>query len=224
MLPDDATARTLIEKGIPADQHETHVWGYTRMLVSKIAQRLGFYKLGSEYDELLSAAYLVVVRDVVPGYDPSKVVDGNWVNVWRAYLAQHVRGEVGREANRLRNGGTYHTRHEADHEPVMVEALPYRRDEEGFTEVAVIDPLSLIEDDDEPAVDMAAGLALLRPLERAVIRHRYGLDGCDPADVQGTSERLCITRGQVEALEASGLAKLRARLGADEVGHVEDAA
>lgn len=192
----DAITQTLVEKGIPADKHEDWVWGYTRMLAGKFAESLGFHKGGQEHDELQSAAYLVVCADVVPGFDPEQVKDGNVERVWKQYLKTHVKGEVGREARRLRNGGTYNTRHESDHEPINVEGLPYRRDAgDDIAEVAIADeidgePLDQLIEEEGAELNEERWALLLRmgksltPDERRAVTLRFGVGGSQPVPIE----------------------------------------
>jgi RNA polymerase primary sigma factor len=61
---------------------------------------------------------------------------------------------------------------------------------------------------------LAAVLDDLAPNERAVLRRRFGLDGDEPETLEAIGRRLDYSRERVRQIEAAGLRKLRALLGA----------
>lgn len=76
-------------------------------------------------------------------FDPARVPEGGDVHgAFRGYASHFIRGECKREARRLRNGGTYHTRREELHDPVSLESIADRRTPDG-------DPVE-VEDDTPP--------------------------------------------------------------------------
>jgi RNA polymerase primary sigma factor len=62
--------------------------------------------------------------------------------------------------------------------------------------------------------DLAAVLDDLAPNERTVLRRRFGLDGDEPETLEAIGQRLDYSRERIRQIEASGLRKLRALLGA----------
>lgn len=213
----DAITRQLVEKGIPEDQHDSGVWGYLHTLVGEFAKERGFQRGGAEHDDMLSAAYVTVCETVVPKFDPAKVTDGNTLRVFQAYMKRHVWGECKWEAQRLRNGGTYNTRDNELYPPVVAEGLPYRRGDDGDTYVAVADPIGMepldilieMEEAKEPLREVVDTIEDLPPLERVVMKMRYSFTGGVGLDAQEVADKLKLTREQVEALEASAVARLQ---------------
>ncbi len=61
---------------------------------------------------------------------------------------------------------------------------------------------------------LAAVLDDLAPNERTVLRRRFGLDGDEPETLETIGRRLDYSRERVRQIEAAGLRKLRALLGA----------
>jgi RNA polymerase sigma factor (sigma-70 family) len=62
--------------------------------------------------------------------------------------------------------------------------------------------------------DLAAVLDDLAPNERTVLRRRFGLDGAEPQTLEAIGQSLDYSRERIRQIEASGLRKLRALLGA----------
>jgi RNA polymerase primary sigma factor len=62
--------------------------------------------------------------------------------------------------------------------------------------------------------ELATVLDDLAENERSVLRRRFGLDGEDPETLEAIGRRLGLTRERVRQIEAAGLRKLRALLGA----------
>jgi RNA polymerase sigma factor (sigma-70 family) len=59
-----------------------------------------------------------------------------------------------------------------------------------------------------PGLAVAEALNRLPPLERAVIEHRFGVQGREQLTLERTGAELGISRRQVRALEAAALARL----------------
>jgi RNA polymerase primary sigma factor len=62
--------------------------------------------------------------------------------------------------------------------------------------------------------DLLSVLDDLAASERAVLRHRFGLEGAEPETPEALGRRLGLTRERVRQIEAAGLRKLRALLAA----------
>ena len=62
--------------------------------------------------------------------------------------------------------------------------------------------------------DLAAVFDDLAPNERTVLRHRFGLEGGEPETLEAIGQRMGYSRERIRQIEASGLRKLRALLGA----------
>ena len=62
--------------------------------------------------------------------------------------------------------------------------------------------------------DLVSVLDDLAASERAVLRHRFGLEGAEPETPAALGRRLGLTRERVRQIEAAGLRKLRALLAA----------
>ena len=62
--------------------------------------------------------------------------------------------------------------------------------------------------------DLAAVFDDLAPNERTVLRHRFGLEGDEPETLEAIGQRMGYSRERIRQIEASGLRKLRALLGA----------
>ncbi len=62
--------------------------------------------------------------------------------------------------------------------------------------------------------DLASVLDDLAENERTVLRHRFGLAGDAPETLEAVGRRLGLTRERIRQIEAAGLRKLRALLGA----------
>jgi RNA polymerase primary sigma factor len=62
--------------------------------------------------------------------------------------------------------------------------------------------------------DLAAVFDDLAPNERTVLRHRFGLEGDEAETLEAIGQRMGYSRERIRQIEASGLRKLRALLGA----------
>ena len=94
---------------------------------SRIARRIAkgyrFVPGGQEEQELIGCAHLVLVRKSHT-YEPAREVYATECGaLFRGYVSQTVTTECRREARRIRNGGTYHTREEIDGVTLSVEAM-----------------------------------------------------------------------------------------------------
>ena len=96
------------------------------------------FRTGSpEEQELESTAFLALVKKSLSFTLGRVPPHGNVHDAFRGYASQYIRKECRREAIRLRNGGTYHTRRETDHEPLI--ALPL--DLTDLSDTAIESPL-----------------------------------------------------------------------------------
>jgi RNA polymerase sigma factor (sigma-70 family) len=179
-----------------------------------IRKHYRFHGGSQEEKELEAVAYLALVR-CSEAFRPSLVPDGGDAEgLFRGWCHPFIRGECQREARRLRNGGTYHTRRETGVAPVMVEELPRKRSEiDGSEYVDVTDHRT--EEEEESVTgpaDMAlAGelLASLDPNERLALQLRFGV-GCGYCHTdREIAEALGVTKEQVAEVERSAFAKLR---------------
>jgi RNA polymerase sigma factor (sigma-70 family) len=62
--------------------------------------------------------------------------------------------------------------------------------------------------------DLVAVFDDLAPNERTVLRHRFGLEGNEPETLEAIGQRMGYSRERIRQIEAAGLRKLRALLGA----------
>ena len=113
-------------------------WG--RAIARGVRRRFNFVKDSQEELELISTAHLAIV-ELARRFDPAKMHSKSdpW-DAFRGWAGIEVRCRCRREARRLRNGGTYHTRREK-----MGEALVVQRLMKG---PHLIDPRSLVDPHD----------------------------------------------------------------------------
>jgi hypothetical protein len=113
---------------------------WARMIARGVRQAFHF-KIGSQEElDLEATAYLAIV-ELVGRFDAAKIPLGGDLNcAFRGWAAIGVRCRCQREARRLRNGGTYHTRREKARKAIVIERLKNGPD--------LIDPLSLVEDEE----------------------------------------------------------------------------
>jgi hypothetical protein len=116
-------------------------WG--RMIARGVRQSFHFVKGSQEEEDLEATAFLAIV-DLARRFDSAKVpIDGDPIGAFRGWAAIEVRCRCRREARRLRNGGTYHTRREEAGKALVVERLLHLSE--------LVDPRSLVElDEPEP--------------------------------------------------------------------------
>jgi hypothetical protein len=118
-------------------------WG--RMIARGVRQSFHFVKGSQEEEDLEATAFLAIV-DLAQRFDSAKVpVDGDPIGAFRGWAAIEVRCRCRREARRLRNGGTYHTRREEAGKALVVERLMHLSE--------LVDPRSLVEVDEQEQED-----------------------------------------------------------------------
>jgi hypothetical protein len=113
---------------------------WARMIARGVRQAFNL-KLGSqEESDLEATAYLTLV-ELVKRFDVVKIpIGGDPNSAFRGWAAICVRCRCQREARRLRNGGTYHTRREKSQKTIVVERLRNGPD--------LVDPRSLVEEEE----------------------------------------------------------------------------
>jgi hypothetical protein len=118
---------------------------WARMIARGVRQAFNF-KVGSqEESDLEATAYLTLV-ELVKRFDAVKLpIGGDPNSAFRGWAAIGVRCRCQREARRLRNGGTYHTRREKTRKTIVIERLKNGPD--------LIDPRSLVEEEENENQD-----------------------------------------------------------------------
>lgn len=98
--------------------------GWARYVARKVRSEFGFGRRSQEEADLESVAYLALVKKVNT-FDPAAWVPlgGDAGLAFRGYAYRYLYYECRAEAERLRNGGTYHTRGKG-RRPVGVHPLP----------------------------------------------------------------------------------------------------
>ena len=97
---------------------------WARSIARGVRADFGFLKGSQEEQELEAEAYLALCRKA-HSFDPSRVPPGgDPAGAFRGYASSYIRCECRREARRLKNGGTYHTRNESGLQTIEVEDLP----------------------------------------------------------------------------------------------------
>ena len=76
------------------------------------------------------------------------------------------------------------------------------------------DPLDALVSLFRERADLVSVLDDLAANERTVLRRRFGLEGDPPEKLEAIGQRLGLTRERIRQIEAAGLRKLRALLGA----------
>jgi RNA polymerase primary sigma factor len=76
------------------------------------------------------------------------------------------------------------------------------------------DPLDALVSLFRERTDLVSVLDDLAANERTVLRRRFGLEGDPPEKLEAIGQRLSLTRERIRQIEAAGLRKLRALLGA----------
>ena len=79
---------------------------------------------------------------------------------------------------------------------------------------ASADPAAILTRLFRERADLVAVFDDLAPNERTVLRHRFGLEGNEPETLEAIGKRMGYSRERIRQIEASGLRKLRALLGA----------
>jgi hypothetical protein len=114
---------------------------WAQMIARGVRQAFHF-KMGSQEEQDLEATAYLALVELMERFDPSKIPSGVDPNhSFRGWAVLEVRCRCLREAYRLRNGGTYHTRREKAQKRVVVERLINGPD--------MVDPRSLVDDDEE---------------------------------------------------------------------------
>lgn len=139
-------AQTLQALPTQATHHSAHIavtdhMRWAKMIARGVREAFHF-RIGShEEQDLEATAYLAIV-ELAERFDSTKVhADSDAINAFRGWAAIAVRCRCQREARRLRNGGTYHTRRENTLKPVVVNRLKNGPD--------VVDPRSLVDDNED---------------------------------------------------------------------------
>ncbi len=113
---------------------------WAQMIARGVRQAFHF-KMGSQEEQDLEATAYLALVELMERFDPSKIPSGVDPNYsFRGWAVLEVRCRCLREAYRLRNGGTYHTRREKAQKRVVVERLINGPD--------MVDPRSLIDDEE----------------------------------------------------------------------------
>lgn len=109
-----------------------------------IARHYGFRRRSPGWEDIRAEA-VVVVFEKAPEFDPARVPpDGDFDGAFRGWAHPTVRGRCQREAIRQRNGGTYRTRREEDHDgPVAVGGM----DDEAAASIPDHRPAADLDDD-----------------------------------------------------------------------------
>ena len=79
---------------------------------------------------------------------------------------------------------------------------------------ASADPAAILTRLFRERADLVAVFDDLAPNERTVLRHRFGLEGNEPQTLEAIGQRMGYSRERIRQIEAAGLRKLRALLGA----------
>jgi hypothetical protein len=118
---------------------------WARSIARRVRRAFQFAVGSQEEEDLDATAYLTIV-ELAGRFDASKMpAGGDLVGAFRGWAAIEVKCRCQREARRLRNGGTYHTRREKSRESVVIERLQDGPD--------MIDPRTLPHEEDENEVD-----------------------------------------------------------------------
>jgi hypothetical protein len=114
---------------------------WARSIARNVRRAYHFLTGSQEEQDLEAMAYLAIV-ELAGRFEASKVpVGGDPIGAFRGWAAIEVRCRCQREARRLRNGGTYHTRREKSRKAMVIERLKNGPD--------LIDPSSLVDEDEE---------------------------------------------------------------------------
>jgi hypothetical protein len=133
-----AFARALVTLGADTPDMARNI-KWAKAIARGIRKHYRFLTASQEERDLEGVA-LQTMWKCAGKFDPSRVPEGgSFDGAFRGWCHPFIKGDVQREARRLRNGGTYHTRRETGREQVMVEELPWRRDESGSAYVDLID-------------------------------------------------------------------------------------
>ncbi|MBA4191333.1 MAG: hypothetical protein C0467_25405 [Planctomycetaceae bacterium] len=86
---------------------------WAQQVARRVSGRYRFEGRSQEQADLESVATLELVKRA-PKFDFKRVRGGRVVDAFRGWLEQYIVSQCRREARRLRNGGTYHTRREVE--------------------------------------------------------------------------------------------------------------
>jgi hypothetical protein len=113
---------------------------WARAIARNVRLAFHFVAGSQEEQDLEQTAYLTIL-ELIQRFDIAKVPPGGDLNgAFRGWAAIEVQCRCRREARRLRNGGTYHTRRETAGKALVIERLRNGPD--------LIDPRSLIEENE----------------------------------------------------------------------------
>lgn len=212
MNPDDETrrlARAEATLGPPDARAALLKWA--RVVARGVCTRHRIEWDSPEGEELEATARLALWARAGE-FDPSRVPPGgDFVGAFKGYAHPTVTSSCEQHAERLKNGGTYHTR-SPGLPPVVVVPLPVRRGPDGVEYVDVPDPRAAEPPDpgDPAAARVPALLTLLRPVERLCVALLYGLPpAARPHDHAEAAAALRMPRDRVRAVERAALEKLR---------------
>lgn len=125
-----------------------HVEWAKRKIARKVRKRYRFLSDSAEQDDLESVA-IVTLYTKVKDFDYSMVpAGGDVVEYFRGWMHQWILSECVREARRLRNGGTYHTRREVRGAALVAEPLGHA------AEMEIDEPYRDDADEDEREYDL----------------------------------------------------------------------
>lgn len=128
----------------PAIAIQGHIT-WARAIARGVRNSFRFLPGSQEEQDLESTAYLAAV-ELAQRFDPTRVPPGGDLEAaFRGWATIAVRSHCRREARRLRNGGTYHTRREKPGHALVVQGLPEHDD------VMLVDPRSVEEEEGEEA-------------------------------------------------------------------------
>jgi hypothetical protein len=107
-------------------------------MIARGVRRAFHLVAGSQEEQDLEATVFLAIVELAQRFDSARVPpDGDSTGAFRGWAAIEVRCRCRREARRLRNGGTYHTRREKPGHALVVERLLH--------ESELVDPRSLVE-------------------------------------------------------------------------------
>lgn len=112
----------LLPESAPAVNVTEHL-AWAASVARGVARDFKFKRESQEEDDIKSVAALTVVR-MAANFDPSRVpAGGDPGGQFRGWVHRSVQGMCKREARRLRNGGTYHTRREVTGVALVAEEM-----------------------------------------------------------------------------------------------------
>jgi hypothetical protein len=110
-------------------------------MIARGVRRAFHFVPGSQEEQELEAVAFLAIVELARKFDDNKVPrGGDRIGAFRGWAAIEVRSRCRREARRLRNGGTYHTRREKAGLALVVERLKDGPE--------LIDPRSVVDEDE----------------------------------------------------------------------------